>query len=114
MSAFCRDCFADAADEAKRCAKCGSRRLLAHPELNQLSIAHLDCDAFYAAIEKRDFQFLREQALGQGLTFLGERRRLQFVAGGLDDFQLKTQARKEGAALRGDEVGLRQREGAAA
>jgi DNA polymerase-4 len=27
---------------------------LAHPELGTLSIAHLDCDAFYASIEKRD------------------------------------------------------------
>jgi hypothetical protein len=33
---------------------CGSTRILAHPELDRLSIAHLDCDAFYAAIEKRD------------------------------------------------------------
>src|SRR5258707_1224025 len=54
MSAFCRDCFTDAKDGAKRCAVCGSRRVLSHPELNRLSIAHLDCDAFYAAIEKRD------------------------------------------------------------
>lgn len=54
MSAFCRDCFADASDNAKRCNKCGSRRVISHPDLHQLSIAHLDCDAFYAAIEKRD------------------------------------------------------------
>ena len=33
---------------------CGSPRLIRHPELARLSIAHLDCDAFYAAIEKRD------------------------------------------------------------
>jgi DNA polymerase-4 len=44
----------DAADGAKRCLACGSRRVLSHPELDKLSIAHLDCDAFYAAIEKRD------------------------------------------------------------
>ena len=37
-----------------RCKACGSRRIAAHPELDTLSIAHLDCDAFYAAIEKRD------------------------------------------------------------
>jgi DNA polymerase-4 len=54
MSAFCRDCLTDAADDAKRCAKCGSRRVLSHLELHLLSLAHLDCDAFYAAIEKRD------------------------------------------------------------
>jgi DNA polymerase-4 len=27
---------------------------LAHPELYSLSIAHMDCDAFYASVEKRD------------------------------------------------------------
>lgn len=51
--AFCRDCLADARpDEA--CPGCGGSRILAHPELDTLAIAHLDCDAFYAAIEKRD------------------------------------------------------------
>ena len=54
MSAFCRDCLADAPEGAARCKACGSRRILSHPELDTLSIAHLDCDAFYAAIEKRD------------------------------------------------------------
>jgi DNA polymerase-4 len=54
MSAFCRDCLADAADGAIRCAKCRGHRIVAHEELHELAIAHLDCDAFYAAIEKRD------------------------------------------------------------
>jgi DNA polymerase-4 len=54
LLAFCRDCLVDAADGAKRCLACGSRRVLSHPELDKLTIAHLDCDAFYAAIEKRD------------------------------------------------------------
>ena len=54
MSAFCRDCLTDAAEMAKRCRTCGGHRILAHPELETLSIAHMDCDAFYAAIEKRD------------------------------------------------------------
>ena len=54
MSAFCRDCLTDAAETTKRCRKCGGHRILAHPELETLSIAHMDCDAFYAAIEKRD------------------------------------------------------------
>jgi DNA polymerase-4 len=61
LPAFCRDCFTDAADGKKRCAKCGSRRILSHSELNELSIAHLDCDAFYAAIEKRDDPSLADQ-----------------------------------------------------
>ena len=54
MSAFCRDCLADAAPTTVRCKSCGSRRILAHPELDTLAIAHIDCDAFYASVEKRD------------------------------------------------------------
>jgi DNA polymerase IV len=54
MSAFCRDCLADVAANAARCKACGSRRIAAHAELDTLSIAHIDCDAFYASIEKRD------------------------------------------------------------
>jgi DNA polymerase IV len=51
---FCRDCCKDVPQQAGRCQGCGSPRLLRHPELNALSIAHVDCDAFYAAVEKRD------------------------------------------------------------
>lgn len=51
---FCRDCLADAPDQAMRCPLCGSPRLVRHPEADSLSIAHVDCDAFYATIEKRD------------------------------------------------------------
>ena len=51
---FCRDCLSDAADNASRCAACRSPRLARHPELHSLAIAHVDCDAFYATIEKRD------------------------------------------------------------
>jgi DNA polymerase-4 len=54
MSAFCRNCLADAIDDAQRCSACGGRHILAHAELETLTIAHIDCDAFYAAIEKRD------------------------------------------------------------
>jgi DNA polymerase-4 len=54
VSTFCRDCLTDAAETTKRCRKCGGHRILAHPELETLSIAHMDCDAFYASIEKRD------------------------------------------------------------
>ncbi|HXW41842.1 MAG TPA: DNA polymerase IV [Xanthobacteraceae bacterium] len=53
-TSFCRDCLADAAPERRRCAACGSPRLIRHNELDSLAIAHVDCDAFYAAIEKRD------------------------------------------------------------
>jgi DNA polymerase-4 len=51
---FCRDCRTDATAQAARCQSCGSPRLLRHSELDALSIAHVDCDAFYATIEKRD------------------------------------------------------------
>ncbi|MBU6442638.1 MAG: DNA polymerase IV [Alphaproteobacteria bacterium] len=54
MSAFCRDCLADAPQSGTRCKACGGRRILSHAELDALAIAHLDCDAFYASIEKRD------------------------------------------------------------
>ncbi len=51
---FCRDCLADTPAGATRCPACGSPRLARHAELDTLSIAHIDCDAFYATIEKRD------------------------------------------------------------
>lgn len=51
---FCRDCLAGQPEGTKRCRRCGSPRLLYHDELYDLSIAHIDCDAFYASVEKRD------------------------------------------------------------
>ena len=55
MSAcFCRDCLTDAAPREARCCACGSPRLIRHDELETLSVAHIDCDAFYATVEKRD------------------------------------------------------------
>src|SRR5882724_9869722 len=52
MPGFCRDCHGDVA--GTRCPTCGSPKLLHHPELDRLAVAHVDCDAFYATIEKRD------------------------------------------------------------
>ncbi|MEM9639388.1 MAG: DNA polymerase IV, partial [Pseudomonadota bacterium] len=40
--------------DSRRCPACGSPRVVAHEELFSLSIAHMDCDAFYASVEKRD------------------------------------------------------------
>jgi DNA polymerase-4 len=53
MPALCRDCLTTF-DAGLRCPACRSPRVLAHPELFDLSIAHMDCDAFYASVEKRD------------------------------------------------------------
>ena len=63
-AAFCRDCLAQAPPPAPtRCRACGSPRMVAHAELGQLAIAHVDCDAFYASIEKRDRPELRDKAV---------------------------------------------------
>jgi DNA polymerase IV len=51
---LCRDCLHLLATSARTCPRCGSERLGSHPELLALAIAHIDCDAFYAAVEKRD------------------------------------------------------------
>ena len=51
---FCRDCLADLDQSARRCGECGSPRLVRHLALPTLTIAHVDCDAFYATVEKRD------------------------------------------------------------
>ncbi len=53
MASLCRDCLLTGTDSS-RCASCRSPNIIAHPELLDLSIAHMDCDAFYASVEKRD------------------------------------------------------------
>jgi DNA polymerase IV len=58
---FCRDCLTFNVDSALRCKACGSPRLLVHSERDRLSIAHIDCDAFYASVEKRDRPELRDK-----------------------------------------------------
>jgi hypothetical protein len=54
VNTLCRDCGAleIAAHRSERCAACGSPRLICHAELGSLAVAHVDCDAFYAAVEK--------------------------------------------------------------
>jgi DNA polymerase-4 len=72
MPSLCRDCclvadapptsqFADALPTSQfadalpgRCPSCGGGRLLRHRSLATLTVAHIDCDAFYASVEKRD------------------------------------------------------------
>ena len=51
---FCRDCLSEQPADRLRCRACGSPRLVRHPELDALTLAHIDCDAFYASVEKRD------------------------------------------------------------
>jgi len=63
MKAFCRDCFWQGDEAVRRCPTCASPRIVAHAELSSLSIAHMDCDAFYASVEKRDRPELRDQAV---------------------------------------------------
>src|SRR5512138_919864 len=61
MPGFCRDCLADQPRGAARCHACGSPRVVRHPGIATLAVAHVDCDAFYAAIEKRDDPSLRDK-----------------------------------------------------
>lgn len=53
MPSLCRDCLSELQGN-RRCPNCGSPRVVSHPELFDLTIAHMDCDAFYASVEKRD------------------------------------------------------------
>ena len=61
QSGICRDCMTQVDAGLARCPNCKSPRVLCHVELHQLSIAHMDCDAFYAAVEKRDNPELRDK-----------------------------------------------------
>jgi DNA polymerase-4 len=51
---LCRDCCEIVSQASPGCARCSGTRLLAHAEMETLGIAHIDCDAFYASVEKRD------------------------------------------------------------
>ena len=57
---LCRDCC-HLFEGTGRCPQCHSPRTINHDELTSLSIAHIDCDAFYASVEKRDLPDLRDK-----------------------------------------------------
>ena len=61
IKGFCRECYQLLDGKHSRCPNCKSPRLVHHQELFDLSIAHIDCDAFYAAVEKRDNLELKDK-----------------------------------------------------
>jgi DNA polymerase-4 len=64
--ALCRDClasFAQTGPGPRRCPDCGSPRVLSVADSPELTLAHVDCDAFYASVEKRDNPVLADKPL---------------------------------------------------
>ncbi len=72
VESLCRDCGNRPDADLTDCPACGSLRVVRHRELHDLAIAHLDCDAFYAAIEKRDRPELRDRPVIVGGHHRGE------------------------------------------
>ena len=60
---LCRDCLRKDPCDSIRCAHCGSPRTISLEDAAGLNIAHVDCDAFYAAVEKRDDPSLNDKPL---------------------------------------------------
>ncbi len=60
---ICRECFKTFNEKKEFCENCYSAKILNNKEIEDLNIAHVDCDAFYASIEKRDNPKLRNSAI---------------------------------------------------
>ena len=63
MRTLCRDCCEIVDCPSEACGRCGGTRRLGHAEIESLGIAHIDCDAFYASVEKRDRPELADEPL---------------------------------------------------
>lgn len=61
MYTLCRNCFIISDNNFTICQNCNSQNIISHKELNKLNIAHIDCDAFYASIHKRDNPEIRNK-----------------------------------------------------
>jgi DNA polymerase IV len=62
MPDLCRACLTtEIAAPQSPCPACGSELIVSHPELDDLTIAHIDCDSFYASVEKRDNPDLKDK-----------------------------------------------------
>ena len=70
---ICRECLKkwDSKKILSKCNFCQSNNVYFHREFNELSIAHLDCDSFYAAVEKRDNKTLKYKPVAVGGTERG-------------------------------------------
>ena len=68
IQTLCRDCaeIIPSTSKLSACPNCNSRRHISHPSLSELSIAHVDCDAFFCAVEKRDNPALKHKPVVVG------------------------------------------------
>jgi DNA polymerase-4 len=68
LTNICPNCFLKWESDKfpLQCLQCNSNKIISHKELNNLNIAHLDCDSFYASVEKRDNQIIKNKPVVVG------------------------------------------------